>query len=391
MLTERGLTGERTTIIGPGGELTPAGAQVVGPVEVKKERAYERRTSIGEAQGLKVINMLHIPGEQQVMLKVVVAEVNRAAARSIGLNWAISNDEGMVVFANRTGNLLTGSGQTSGSTGTGGGGMGGTGGTGAFTSALQLGGNLPALLDNGQVALAIQALRTLKLARSLAEPNLVALNGRPASFLAGGQFPVPIVTGFTAAGLQGVSFVPFGVQLQFVPAIMDKDRIRLNVNAEVSTRDVATGTMVGTSNVPGLSTRNFATTVELREGQTLAIAGLIQNNFGADSERVPGFGDVPILGRLFNVDRTSYADQELIVLVTPQLVHPLDPHESPPITGADVFEPGDIEFYLLGRMESRRSYDYRSSVRNDLHRMIRYRHCEDIFILGPHGHSDGRH
>jgi pilus assembly protein CpaC len=324
--------------------------------------------------GPNVINLLRIPGEQQVMLKVVVAEINRAAARSIGVNFAVRNQNNQVVFAQLTGNLPPpGAG-------------GGTGGaTGQTTTT-----NIPLLLDGGQVAVAINALRTLNYARSLAEPNLVTLNGQTASFQAGGQFPVPQVTGFTASGLQGVAFVPFGVQLSFTPYITDKDRIRLTLSGEVSSRDLqAAQTNINGANITSLTTRNFQTTVELREGQTLAIAGLIQNNIGADATRIPFFGDLPIVGHFFGFDRTSAGEQELVVLITPELVHPLDPHETPALPGSDVFEPGDLEFYLHGRLESRRLADYRSPVRTDFHRMVRYRHCEDIYIAGPQGHSDG--
>jgi pilus assembly protein CpaC len=308
-----------------------------------------------------IVNLLRIPGEQQVMLRVTVAEVNRSAARSIGLNFSITNDSGLTVFQSLTGPLT--------------------------------GNNLPTLLDNGQVALAINALRNLKLARTLAEPNLVTLNGRTANFQAGGQFPIPVVTGFTAAGLQGVQFVPFGVQLQFTPYILDRDRVRLIVSANVSTRDQSLGTNIGGAasaggtNVPGLNTRNFQTTVELREGQTLAVAGLIQTNFGADSDRVPLWGDLPIIGRTGGFDRTSAGEQELVILITPELVHPLEACHTPPLPGNDVFEPGDLEFYLQGRLESRRSYDFRSTVRTDYHRLRRYHDCQDVFIIGPHGHS----
>ncbi|MFN4260367.1 MAG: type II and III secretion system protein family protein [Gemmataceae bacterium] len=341
------------------------------------------------ARPSNIINMLRVPGEQQVMLRVTVAEVNRAAARSIGLNFSFFNNSGLPVFTNLTGNLLGGG--RGGGGGLGGlGGVGGAGGAGGGLTGQGLGPgiNLPTFLDNGQIFLAINALRNVNLARSLAEPTLVTMNGQTATFQAGGQFPVPVVTGFTAAGLQGVSFVPFGVQLNFTPYITDKDRLRLNVAAAVSTLDLATATTIGNSNVPGLNTRNFQTTVELREGQTLAVAGLIQNNFSAGTSRVPGIGDVPLLGRLTNVDRTSHGEQELVILITPELVHPLEPHEKPPLPGSDVFEPGDLEFYLLGRMESRRPYDYRSGVMNDLQRMTRYRHCEQLFIIGRPGHAN---
>ncbi len=311
--------------------------------------------------GPNVINNLRVPGEQQVMLRVVVAEVNRAAARSIGVDFSITNNNGTTVFSQITGGLI-----------------------GAA--------NLPVNLDNGQIPVAIRALRTMNYARSLAEPNLTAMNGQTATFLAGGQFPVPVVGGIGlgagGGGIQGVQFIPFGVQLLFSPIITDRDRIRLTVQATVSTRDNAGGANIGGANVPGLNARTFSSTVELREGQTMAVAGLIQNNIGATTDRVPFFGDLPYIGMFFGSNRTSGGEQELVILVTPELVHPLEPQELTPLPGADVFEPGDLEFYLANRLESRRSYDYRSSVRTDIHRMIKYRECEHLYIVGPSGHVD---
>ncbi len=320
-----------------------------------------------------IVNLLQIPGEQQVMLRVTVAEVNRTAARSIGLNFSIANNDGTNVFNSLTGRLMSN-------------------GTGTANQGLA---NVLAGLDNGQVLLAINALRTLKLAKTLAEPNLVTLNGHPANFQAGGRFPVPIIGGFTNNGLQGVAFVPFGVQLQFTPYVVDRDRVRLSVNAEVSTRDEALGTSIGGTGgsgtaVSGLSTRNFTTTVELREGQTLAVAGLIQNNFGADSDRVPFWGDLPIIGATGGFNRTSSGEQELVILITPELVHPLEACQTPNVPGSDVFEPGDVEFYLANRLESRRSRDWRASVRSDYHRIrAGDKFCQDQFIIGPNGPTYG--
>lgn len=353
------------------------------------ERALTRRTG-------NVQNLLRVPGERQVLLRVTVAEVNRTAARSIGINFSIFNNQGLNVFAQLTGNI--GGVGVGGSTGAGGGAGVGGGASGAGASGA--GGatnNLPTVLDNGQIIAAVNALRTLNFARSLAEPTLVAIDGQAAQFQAGGTFPIPVVTGTTLTGLQGVQFVPFGVELTFVPSISDKDRIRLQVSANVSTRNPSLGTFVGGgggsagSFVPGTNTRNFNTAVELREGQTMAVAGLISTNFGADASRVPLLGDLPYIGRFWGFDRTSAGEQELVILVTPELVHPLDPRECPPLPGADLFEPGDVEFYLLGRLESHRPSDYRSPVMNDMDRMIRHRHCEQLFIFGPQGHSDGRH
>jgi pilus assembly protein CpaC len=249
--------------------------------------------------------------------------------------------------------------------------------------------NLPTALDNGQVRLAISALRDLNYARSLAEPNLVTMNGQTARFQAGGQFPVPVVTGYTAAGLQGVNFIPYGVQLNFTPYITDRDRIRLVVAAEVSSRDLSTGqTNVSGSSIPSLITRSFQTTVELREGQTLAVAGLVQNNLGADSKKIPFIGDLPILSNLTGFQRLNAGEQELVVLITPELVHPLEHKEVPPLPGSDLFEPNDLEFYVLGRIESHRPYDYRSPIRTDLQRILEYRRAERMYISGPHGQVD---
>ncbi|MCC6417257.1 MAG: pilus assembly protein N-terminal domain-containing protein [Gemmataceae bacterium] len=330
------------------------------------------------AGGPNVVNLMRIPGEQQVMLKVTVAEVNRQAARTIGLDFSIRNNQGITVFSNNTGTLANGAGFNSNAGGAAGGGNG-TGGV-----------NLPINLDNGQISLSLHALKHLNYARALAEPNLVVMNGQTGSFLAGGQFPVPVITGFTAAGLQGVQFVPYGVQLAFTPYITDKDRIRLTVQSTVSVRDPGSGTSIGGGNIAGLNTRNFTTTVELREGQTLAVAGLIQQNLGTDSQRLPFLGNIPFLGQLTGVTRHSAGEQELVVLITPELVHPMEPKQIPPLPGSDLFEPSDLEFYVLGRMESRRAYDYRSPVMTDIHRMIRYHKCEQTYMFGPSGHEEPR-
>lgn len=318
--------------------------QTVGAEEVIPPAGPTAPARANPTLGLRVVNMLKVPGEQQVMLKVVVAEINRSAARSMGVNFEIRNNQGITVFANRTGGIGAEAGLA----------------------------NLPAVIDNGRILLAINALKTHNLARTLAEPNLVTLNGQPATFQAGGQFPVPVVTGFTAAGLQGVQFIPFGVELRFTPAITDKDRIRLDLNAQVSTRNDAASANVGGTNVPSLDSRNFSTMVELREGQTLAVAGLLQHNFGADATRVPLLGEIPLFGKLWSFDRTSRGEQELVILVTPMLVGPVEPHQKQPLPGSDTFEPSDAEFFLHGRLESHRPFDYRSTVRTDWDRKMEY-------------------
>jgi pilus assembly protein CpaC len=300
-----------------------------------------------------IVNLLRIPGEQQVMLKVTLASVNRGAAREIGLGWSITNKKGVTVFSDTNG----------------------------ITS-----GNLPVVLDNGRINLQIEALRTNNMARNIAEPTLTTLNGRPATFFSGGEFAVPVITGATAVGLQGVSFIPFGTTLTFTPVITDRDRIRLTLAATQS----ALGPVIGSTGTPSLNATTVSTEVDMREGQTFAIAGLVQQSLDGSTTRVPLFGDLPLLGNPFRSSSTAASESELVLLVTPQLVHPLEPNERPALPGSDYFEPGDLEFYLLGRLESSRPYDYRTPVMNDINRMAAYRRCDLLYFVGPHGHSDGR-
>ncbi len=311
-----------------------------------------------------LVNLLRVPGEQQVMLMVTVAEVNRDAARSIGVNFSIS--KGAAVVGQFTGGLLSAA----------------VGNPSALV-------NLPVSIDNGEVLLAIRALRQLNLARNLAEPNLTTLNGRTANFHAGGSFPIPNSVILQGGAAQTVTYIPLGVDLAFTPYITDRNRVRLELHADVSSASTNTTQVSGGTVPSNLDRRTFNTTVELREGQTLAVAGLIQKNFGTNASRVPLWGDLPIIGRTGGLDNVTSSEQELVVLVTPVLVHPLEMCQTPQLPGQDVFEPGDVEFYLLGHLEGRRSEDYRASVRTDFARQERYIHCDDRFIIGPYGPTYG--
>ncbi len=338
--------------------------------------------------GRQVLNLLRVPGEQQVMLQVTVAEVDRAAARSVGCNFGLFRTNGGFLGGSTIGNVAFGGngfGTGLGGAGIGVGGAGGFGGVN-FTG---LGGgiaNVPLALDNGQLQSAIVALRNMAYARFLAEPNLVAINGQTATFQVGAMFPIPVVGGFASTGLQGVNYIPIGVQLFFTPFITDRDRIRLSLSANVSDRDQqVAATMIDGAAIPSLVTRNFQTTVELREGQTLAIAGLVQSKLDGNALRVPWIGAVPVLGRFFSFDHINAREQELVVLVTPRLVHPMDHKQIPPLPGHDLFEPNDCEFYLLGRMESHMGVDFRSPIRTDCSRFKQYRRMEMMHLAGPHG------
>jgi pilus assembly protein CpaC len=351
-----------------------------------------------------IVNMLKVPGEQTVNLRVTIAEVNRTAARSIGANFTLLNNGGQPYFASNAGVIATGGLTFNNLFGAGLGGLGLIGGGGAaggnfgtgipalpgFPAGVGGYNNLPVALDNGQVRLAISALRKLDYAKLMAEPNLTTMNGQTAQFRAGGQFAVPVLAGgFGGFGLAGAQFRNYGIDLNFTPYITDRDRIRLVLNADVTGLDVAQGqTNIGGTNIPYLNQRQVNTTVEMREGQTIAVAGLIQNNNSADSTRVPFFGDLPVLGNLFGFSRVSAGEQELVILVQPELVHPIDCRDNLPLPGQDLIEPSDWEFYVLGRIESHGNVDYRAPVRTDWARIRNYRLMENSYIAGPTGYCD---
>lgn len=334
------------------------------------------------AGGQNIINLLEVAGEQQVMLRVVVCEVNRSAARSIGLNFTVQNQQGVTVFANKTGPVI--------------GGLGGVGQTafGGFGGGFGMGGqiaNIAFNLDAARLPFALSALKNLQYARSLAEPTLVTLNGQTANFLAGGSFPVPVIGGFggfggMGGGLQGVMYVPYGVIVNYTPYITDRDRLRLALNATVSTRDLNSGTMIGGGVVAGLNSRSVNTVVELRQGETLAIAGLIEYNLGADTTRIPFIGDIPGLNNLTGLSRTQAGEKELVIFITPELVRPLDPGQVAKLPGSEILDPNDCEFYLLGRLEGH-CKDYRTPIRTDLSRIRQYHTVEQSNVYGPAGYS----
>jgi len=300
--------------------------------------------------------MLKVPNERQIMLNVTVAEVNRSAARSIGLNFQYTDDPaGIFSISNATGSISDA--------------------------------NLPfSYISDYSFSAALQALRRNDLAKTLAEPKLTTINGKSANFRTGGSFPIPIVTGATQEGLQGVQFEEFGVELTFTPYVMEGEKVRLKVSAEVSSRDESGGGTVGNTEIPGLDERTFETTVELDDGQTLAVAGILQTRYVFGSDRIPFFGDLPVLNWLLGSSRATTSEQELVILVKPEIVTPLNDNEVPPLPGQDVYEPDDFEFYLLGRAESRAPLDFRSPVQNDFDR-LRHKRLDQVYIRGPVGHA----
>jgi pilus assembly protein CpaC len=271
-----------------------------------------RAGEIAEASAskMKVINLLQLPGgseSQQVMLQVRFAEVNRRALSELGLNLFVSRADwvGRSTTQQFAAPAFEGDELT-------------------FTDFL----NLFFFSRDQGIGGVLRALKSKGFFQSLAEPNLIAYNGQEASFLAGGEFPVPIVQG--ATGTVSVIFKEFGIRLGFRPTIAG-DVIRLKVKPEVSSLDFNNGITLSGFRIPALITRRAETDVELRDGQSFAIAGLLNNISQEDSSAIPVLSSLPIIGNLFKSRANRAERTELMVLITPRLVRPLDPDEVPPL------------------------------------------------------------
>ena len=260
----------------------------------------------------QVINLLSLPGgtpSQQVMLQVRFAEVNRRAVTELGASF-VSTDR----FAGRTTTQQFSAPEFDDEK------PGGL----VFADFLNL-----FLFDRQEgLGVLIKALQSKGYFQSLAEPNLIAYNGQEASFLAGGEFPIPIVSGAGALAQLTVVFKEFGIRLNFKPTIAG-DTIRLKVRPEVSSLDFNNGITLQGFRIPALTTRRAETDVELRDGQTFAVAGLLNNVTQTDSAAIPWLSKIPVLGNFFKSKADRGDQTELLVLITPRLVKPLDPDEVP--------------------------------------------------------------
>jgi pilus assembly protein CpaC len=276
-----------------------------------------------------VINELELPQPGQILLKVRFAEVSRSALQRAGINLLHVTEDGQLI------------GSTAGRPGPFTGNIGGAaisnpdaGAAGAdITSSLSDAVNLFAFSPDLNLGALIAALETNGVFRSLAEPNLMASHGVEASFLAGGEFPYPILQGGSSSGGVSITFKEFGIKLDFTPYIQPGGNIRLVVAPEVSSLDFANGLVIAGFNIPSILTRRASTEIELAEGQTFAIAGLMDNNMVTAYSKVPVLGDIPILGSLFRSKEIRQNRSELLVLVTPFIVQPYD--EMPEIPGGE--------------------------------------------------------
>lgn len=326
----------------------------------------------------KIINLLRVPGVQQVMLKVKIAELNRTAVREIGADiLGVDPNTGNLVGTQIGGSTVSASGMA---------GLGGL--LGMANSDLGPSGTAFGIFPSGDWQIIFRALRQNGFVKVLAEPNLVAMSGHHANFLAGGEFPVPIPQS-TGAGSNSVTvdFREFGIRLDFLPFIVDEDRIRLSVTPEVSTIDFTLGTtlVAGGDPVPGLNTRRANTTVEMQPGQTLAIAGLLQVELGGQTGRIPGLGDLPYIGPFFSNTSHRRVEKELLVLVSPYLVQPLDGHHALPLPGEEIEDPTDHEIYFENEFEGQTGVGHRSTVHYWPHTTRSLIQHERRVITGPVG------
>lgn len=274
-----------------------------------------------------VVSLLQVqaaPRTSQVLLRVRFAEVSRSALTELGLSLftgptGIENTLGRVTTQQFSAPGFTDlewskAGNDFGSRV--------TSAEGKFTFSDFL--NLFILSERYDLGLMIRALQTRGLFQSLAEPNLVAESGKEASFLAGGEFPIPVVQGAGANLGISVQFKEFGIRLNFTPTV-DGDRVHLKVRPEVSTLDFANAVVLQGFRIPALSTRRTETELELRDGQTFAIAGLMNNRMASTLQKIPGIGDIPILGYLFRSKAAQKDQTELVVMITPQILNPDSP------------------------------------------------------------------
>jgi pilus assembly protein CpaC len=285
----------------------------------------DKALTLAKQFGPEVINSVSVSQPQQVLLEVRFVEASRSAGRELGINWDVLSKS---VTANiGTAGLLSGQ-----------------------TPFGVLVGNL--LSKGVQADVIIKALEDRGLARRLAEPNLVALSGDTASFLAGGEFPFPVLSALNQITIE---FKRFGVGLAFTPTVLSNGLINLKIEPEVSQLDPTNSVSVGGVQIPSLIVRRASTTVELRDGQSFTVAGLLQSISTTTQEQLPWLSDVPILGTLFRSAAYQKKDTDLAIIVTPRIVRPTRPGDVVRTPFDNTLPANDADFFLAGKAELTRA------------------------------------
>ncbi len=326
---------ERLAEIIPGEpvEVRTANDGIVLSGTVSSALAIDRAMELASRYGA-VSNLMMVGGQQQVMLQVRFSEMQRTVRQELSTSLGIgasSGDFGMTVGG---GNLSGGSSGFGSGTDLPGGLAGRNGGLGVSFSAGGL-----------QLSILLEALEANGMVRTLAEPNLTALSGATATFLAGGEFPVPTES---ESGGTTIEFKPFGVQLSFTPTVIDDDIINLSLNAEIS----SIGEIIAATGAPAVNTRSASTVVEMRDGESFAIAGLLQDDFRNSVGQVPWLGDLPILGALFRSASYQRSQSELVLIVTAHLVSPVR-GEALSLPSDRIRIPTEDELFFMGQVTGR--------------------------------------
>jgi pilus assembly protein CpaC len=291
---------------------------------VSSQPVVDRALAIATPLAKAVVNNLKLATpkvEKQILLRVKFAELNRSVADSFGVN-LISTGAG-----NTLGRIDPG-GNAAPTPTTVGGGPQSTQQSSRFTISDAL--NIFAFRPDLNIGAFVRALQGRGLLQILAEPNLVTENGQPASFLVGGEFPVPVLQGGANAGAVTVQFREFGIRLNFKPQLTENNTIKMYVKPEVNTIDIANGVSISGFNIPALATRRIETNIELGEGQSFVIGGLIDDRLSDSVSRIPGLSSIPLLGNLFRSRSENKSKTELIVLVTPEISTPVSASDPKP-------------------------------------------------------------
>lgn len=282
----------------------------------------------------RVSNLMTVGGVQQVMLKVRFAEMQRSVSKSLGSSVSLSGGDNVRVFGgsgsyNNSGSIVTGN-------------NGYTPGVNDNNAAMLFGFGAGSV----EVGILLEALESKGMVRTLAEPNLTALSGQEAKFLAGGEYPVPVAQD---GGEITVQFKPFGVELNFIPRVVDGDIINLELEAAVSAVDPQNGYSVNGFEIDAFTRREASTTVEMRDGESFAIAGLLLDDFRDLNGQVPWLGDIPVLGALFRSVEYSRDQTELVIIVTPHLVTPTR-GEALALPTDRIRPPTEKDLFLFGKV-----------------------------------------
>ncbi len=310
--------------------------------EVTDAATLDKAVTIARQFGPEIINSVSVMSPQQVMLEVRFIEISRNASRELGVQWNTFGNPNINI-----GNGVPANGLPITSAAA-------AGAAGVLSGSTPFGFMIANLVKGGVSAdVAINALEQKGIARSLAEPNLVALSGDTASFLAGGEYPIP-VSG--TLGQVTVDYKKYGVGLAFTPTVLGHGLINLKIEPEVSQIDPTHSVVVSAGvSVPALIVRRASTTIELRDGQSFMIGGLLQTNNHNLIDQLPWLGSVPVLGTLFSSKSYQQNQTDLAIIVTPHLVRPTRPGDVVRVPTDDALPPNDPDFFLLGKAEVTRT------------------------------------